>query len=71
MARVMHFKHTPNCSVSNKLDLSHSPNSFRENINNVNDLRSQQEKKVCILFQESMDGLQLFPETVGFSEHRM
>lgn len=42
----MHFKHTPNWFVNNKLDLSHSPNSFSENINNVNDLWSQQEKEV-------------------------
>lgn len=41
----MHFKYTPNCLVSNKLDLSHSPNRFSKSINNVNDLWSQQEKR--------------------------
>lgn len=35
----MHFKHTPSrWSVSNKLDLSHSPSRFSKDITNVNDL---------------------------------
>lgn len=38
----MHFKHTPRWFVSDKWVVSHSPNSSSENINNVNDLRSQQ-----------------------------
>lgn len=52
-ARLRRFKHTPSRSVRNKLGLSQSPNSFRENINDVNDLWSQQEGEAGVSFQES------------------
>lgn len=55
-ARLMHFQHTPNWFVSNELDLSRSPNSVSENMNDVNELWSEQEEEVDSSSREAQSG---------------